>query len=138
MLAVQGPRRARSSSKLADGRAAAALPLLLARRSPACRCSWRYGLHGRGRRRAAVSPDGAGDVWDALVEAGVEPVGLGARDTLRLEVNYHLYGNDMDETRNPIEAGLGWACKEDTGFVGADAVRAVREAGPPRSSSPSS
>ena len=45
-------------------------------------------------------------------------MGLGARDTLRLEVNYHLYGNDMDETRNPIEAGLGWACKEDTGFVG--------------------
>jgi aminomethyltransferase len=76
-----------------------------------------------------ISPDGAPAVWDALVEAGVTPVGLGARDTLRLEVNYHLYGNDMDETRNPIEAGLGWACKEPTGFVGADAVRAAREAG---------
>ena len=48
---------------------------------------------------------------------------LGARDTLRLEVNYHLYGNDMDETRNPIEAGLGWCCKLDTGFVGAAALR---------------
>ena len=57
------------------------------------------------------------------------PVGLGARDTLRLEVNYHLYGNDMDETRNAIEAGLGWACKEDTGFVGADAVRDARMEG---------
>ena len=77
-----------------------------------------------------VSPDGAAAVWDALVEAGVTPVGLGARDTLRLEVNYHLYGNDMDETRNPIEAGLGWACKEATGFVGAEAVAEAREAGP--------
>jgi aminomethyltransferase len=76
-----------------------------------------------------IAPDRAGEAWDALVEAGVEPVGLGARDTLRLEVNYHLYGNDMDETRNPIEAGLGWACKEDTGFLGADAVRAAREDG---------
>jgi aminomethyltransferase len=56
-------------------------------------------------------------------------VGLGARDTLRLEVGYHLYGNDMDETRNPIEAGLGWCCKEDTGFLGAEAVRAARERG---------
>jgi aminomethyltransferase len=76
-----------------------------------------------------LAPERAGDVWDALMEAGIAPVGLGARDTLRLEVNYHLYGNDMDETRNPIEAGLGWACKEDTGFVGADAVRAAREHG---------
>src|SRR5919204_251422 len=54
-----------------------------------------------------------------------------ARDTLRLEVCYHLYGNDLMVTRGPIEAGLGWACKEDTGFIGSDAVRAVREAGPP-------
>jgi aminomethyltransferase len=77
-----------------------------------------------------IAPDRAGQVWDALLEAGVKPVGLGARDTLRLEVNYHLYGNDMDESRNPIEAGLGWACKENTGFIGAEAVRAVREAGP--------
>jgi aminomethyltransferase len=76
-----------------------------------------------------IDPEHAPDVWDALLEAGVEPVGLGARDTLRLEVNYHLYGNDMDETRNPIEAGLGWACKEDTGFVGADAVRDARAEG---------
>jgi aminomethyltransferase len=76
-----------------------------------------------------MAPDRAGEVWDALIEAGVAPVGLGARDTLRLEVNYHLYGNDMDESRNPIEAGLGWACKEATGFVGADAVREARENG---------
>ncbi len=69
-------------------------------------------------------------VWEALVRRGAQPIGLAARDTLRLEVCYHLYGNDLMESRGPIEAGLGWACKEDTGFVGADAVRAVREAGP--------
>ena len=68
-------------------------------------------------------------VWDALLAAGVVPCGLGARDTLRLEACYHLYGNDLDPTRNPIEAGLGWACKEDTGFIGSDAVAAARESG---------
>jgi aminomethyltransferase len=69
-------------------------------------------------------------MWDAVVAGGATPAGLGARDTLRLEVCFHLYGNDLMEERGPIEAGLGWCCKEDTGFVGADAVRAVREAGP--------
>ena len=61
--------------------------------------------------------------------AGATPAGLGARDTLRLEVCFHLYGNDMDEQRNPIEAGLGWCCKEETGFIGSEAVAAARERG---------
>jgi aminomethyltransferase len=69
-------------------------------------------------------------VWDALLEGGAVPAGLGARDTLRLEVCFHLYGNDLTEDRGPIEAGLGWCCKEETGFIGAEVVRAVREAGP--------
>ncbi len=77
-----------------------------------------------------LPPDGAETVWDALAERGVAPAGLAARDTLRLEVCFHLYGNDLMESRGPIEAGLGWCCKEDTGFIGADAVRAAREAGP--------
>ena len=66
---------------------------------------------------------GAVAVWDALAEQGVAPAGLGARDTLRLEVCFHLYGNDLSEDRNPIEAGLGWCCKLDTGFIGSDALR---------------
>ena len=70
-----------------------------------------------------VPPAGAPAVWDALLAEGVVPAGLGARDTLRLEVCFHLYGNDLSEDRNPIEAGLGWCCKLDTGFVGADALR---------------
>ncbi len=77
-----------------------------------------------------IPPDAATYVWDALVDSGATPAGLGARDTLRLEVCFHLYGNDLSEDRNPIEAGLGWCCKEDTGFIGAEAVAAVRAAGP--------
>src|SRR5204863_856935 len=50
-------------------------------------------------------------------------------DTLRMEVCFHLYGNDMDERRNPIEAGLSWCCKEDTGFIGSAAVAEARERG---------
>ena len=74
-------------------------------------------------------PELAMDVWDQMVRRGAHPAGLGARDTLRLEVCFHLYGNDLSLERGPIEAGLGWCCKEDTGFIGADAVRAVRERG---------
>lgn len=77
-----------------------------------------------------LDPSAAPSVWDELLRRGATPVGLAARDTLRTEVCYHLYGNDLSEDRGPIEAGLGWACKEDTGFIGSDAVRAVREAGP--------
>jgi aminomethyltransferase len=70
-----------------------------------------------------VPPGDAAAVWDALTGSGARPAGLGARDTLRLEVCFHLYGNDLSEDRNPIEAGLGWACKLDTGFVGSDALQ---------------
>ena len=70
-----------------------------------------------------IPPDGAGAVWDALLAEGVRPAGLGARDTLRLEVCFHLYGNDLSEDRNPIEAGLQWCCKLDTDFIGAEALR---------------
>jgi aminomethyltransferase len=130
MLAVQGPRARDILGGLADGRlpprmhccqrSVAGVPMLV--------CG--TGYTGEDGVEVLLHPDGAGAVWDALVEAGVTPAGLGARDTLRLEVCFHLYGNDMDEERNPIEAGLGWCCKEETGFIGAEAVRAAREAGP--------
>jgi len=76
------------------------------------------------------APEHAPSLWDELVRRGATPAGLAARDTLRLEVCFHLYGNDLMVERGPIEAGLGWCCKEETGFIGAEAVRAVREAGP--------
>ncbi len=62
-------------------------------------------------------------IFDAGKEFGIAPIGLGARDTLRLEMGYCLYGNDIDETTNPIEAGLGWITKIDKGdFVGKPAI----------------
>ena len=72
------------------------------------------------------------DIWAALLAAGTDfgilPVGLGARDTLRLESKMCLYGNDIDESTNPIEAGIGWAVKTEkaTGFIGQEALRAVK------------
>ena len=76
-------------------------------------------------------------VWDAVMEAGrefeIEPIGLGARDTLRLEKKMCLYGNDIDETTNPIEAGLSWITKLDKGdFIGREALLKVKEEGPKR------
>jgi aminomethyltransferase len=76
----------------------------------------------------------ASAVWSALLEAGrpqgLMPVGLGARDTLRLEAGYMLYGNDIDENTNPLEAGLGWTVKfRASGFVGQEALERQKEAG---------
>ncbi len=73
-------------------------------------------------------------IWSALIEVGkahgLQPCGLGARDTLRLEARLSLYGNEIDETTNPLEAGLGWTVKLDKGdFVGRDALLKLKEAG---------
>jgi aminomethyltransferase len=76
-------------------------------------------------------------LWDALLDAGrtldAAPIGLGARDTLRLEMRYALYGNDIDRTTNPLEAGLGWVVKPAKGdFIGKGAIERVRAEGPTR------
>ena len=78
------------------------------------------------KRQLLIAPGAAPEVWDALLEREVRPVGLGARDTLRLEACFHLYGNDLSEDRNPLEAGLGWCCKLETGFIGAQALAGVQ------------
>jgi aminomethyltransferase len=75
-------------------------------------------------------PEDAWRLWDALLERGVTPCGLGARDTLRLEVCYPLHGNDISPERTPIEAGLGWACALEKEFTGADRLRRQKEDGP--------
>src|SRR6202043_1734008 len=66
-------------------------------------------------------PEDAPGLWDELLRRGATPAGLAARDTLRLEACFHLYGNDLSLDRGPIEAGLGWCCREDTGFIGSGA-----------------
>jgi aminomethyltransferase len=76
------------------------------------------------------APDDAPRLWDALLERGVTPCGLGARDTLRLEVCYPLHGNDITPERTPLEAGLGWACALDKEFTGVEALRRQEENGP--------
>ncbi|NNL31547.1 MAG: glycine cleavage system aminomethyltransferase GcvT, partial [Gemmatimonadetes bacterium] len=81
-----------------------------------------------------VSADDAPGLWSALLDAGVDhgllPAGLGARDSLRLEVGYALYGNDLDEEHTTLESGLGWITKLDKGdFVGREVLAAQKEAG---------
>jgi glycine cleavage system T protein (aminomethyltransferase) len=76
------------------------------------------------------APDDAVRLWDAILERGVTPCGLGARDTLRLEACYPLHGNDIGPDRTPIEAGLGWACSLDKDFTGVEELRRIREQGP--------
>jgi aminomethyltransferase len=130
MLAVQGPRAREIVESLADG----GLPprMHTAERvvagAPAMVCG--TGYTGEDGVELLLDPASAVAVWDAVTAGGAVPVGLGARDTLRLEVCFHLYGNDLSEQRGPIEAGLGWCCKEATGFIGAEAVGALRASGP--------
>ena len=130
MLAVQGPRareivQAISDSPLPD-RMQTGRRIIHGRSALVCGT----GYTGEDGVELLTDPEDAPALWEEIVRRGAVPAGLAARDTLRLEVCFHLYGNDLSVDRGPIEAGLGWACKEDTGFIGAEAVRAAREAGP--------
>jgi aminomethyltransferase len=129
MLAVQGPVAREIVQTIADGplpaRMTAARGIVIGR--PALVCG--TGYTGEDGVELLVAPEDAPAIWDEIVRRGAKPAGLAARDTLRLEACFHLYGNDLSADRNPIEAGLGWACKEDTGFIGSNVVRAAREAG---------
>jgi aminomethyltransferase len=79
-----------------------------------------------------VSAESAGDLWDRVLARGAVPCGLGARDTLRLEVCYPLHGNDIGPETDAISAGLGWVCALEKEFTGVSALRAIKEAGPTR------
>ncbi|HSB20677.1 MAG TPA: glycine cleavage T C-terminal barrel domain-containing protein, partial [Anaeromyxobacteraceae bacterium] len=97
----------------------------------------RTGYTGEDGFELFCPPDRAARLWDALLEAGkgegVCPAGLGARDSLRLEVAYRLYGSDMDDGTTPLEAGLGWVVKLEKGdFVGREALVRQKDAGVPR------
>lgn len=79
-----------------------------------------------------VQPEVAIPIWNELIDAGVVPCGLGARDTLRLEACFHLHGNDLGPEIDPITAGLAWACRTGGGYTGAERVEALRREGPGR------
>jgi aminomethyltransferase len=92
----------------------------------------RTGYTGEKGVELMCSADDGGALWDAVLERGVVPCGLGARDTLRLEVCYPLHGNDITQETDAISAGLGWVCALDTEFTGSDTLRRIKEQGPER------
>ena len=130
MLAVQGPIAREIVQAIADSplpaRMTAQRGIVVGRDALICGT----GYTGEDGVELLVDPEDAPAMWDEIVRRGAVPAGLAARDTLRLEACFHLYGNDLSRDRNPIEAGLGWACKEATGFIGSEAVAAARAAGP--------
>lgn len=132
MLAVQGPAARGIVEQIAEGPLP---PRMRAHRQrlagvEALVCG--TGYTGEDGVEVICDAADAGPLWDELLARGAQPAGLGARDTLRTEACFHLYGHDLSVDRNPIEAGLGWCCKEATDFIGAEAVAAMRAAGPPQ------
>ena len=90
----------------------------------------RTGYTGEEGVELACMTDDAKRLWDAILARGVTPAGLGARDTLRLEVCFPLHGNDIGPQWDAISSGLGWACALQTEFTGVERLRAVKEQGP--------
>jgi aminomethyltransferase len=135
LMALQGPRTFDVLANLGgDGKDLVRLGAYHLRAAvlAGTRCTIaRTGYTGEDGVEVFCSSDDAPAIWRALLEAGrplgLKPAGLGARDTLRLEARLALYGNDIDETTNPIEAGLGWVVKLDKGdFVGRGALTEIQ------------
>lgn len=139
LLAVQGPNAEKTVQKLTDtdlsltpyyhfvtGTVAGISDIIISN----------TGYTGAGGFELYVKNENARQLWDALFEVGqefdIQPIGLGARDTLRLEKGFCLYGNDIDDTTSPIEAGLGWITKFTQPFVHADYHRALKDNKPKR------
>ena len=136
MVAVQGPNaRAKVLSLLSPAAAAACGKL---GKFVACEADGmfvaRTGYTGEDGFEIMVPENQAVDFWNRLVAAGVRPAGLGARDTLRLEAGMALYGQDMDESVSPLEAGLNWTVAFDQGrnFIGRAALEKQQAGGVPR------
>jgi aminomethyltransferase len=128
LLAVQGPR---SLERLDLGEAPAFTFEMGEVDGVECMVN-RTGYTGETGVELMVMADDATTLWDAVLERGVTPCGLGARDTLRLEVCYPLHGNDIGPDTDAISAGLGWVCALDKDFTGAEELRRIKEEGPAR------
>lgn len=136
LLAVQGPKALQTLQKLTDVNLAdipyysfkkgtfAGLPDILLSNT---------GYTGAGGFEIYCKNHEVEKIWDAVFEAGkdagIKPIGLGARDTLRLEMGFCLYGNDIDDTTSPLEAGLGWITKFSKNFIDAEYLKAQKESG---------
>ena len=139
MIAIQGPRAVEIVSSLTDTPLADLKPF-------SCAPATVAGIHLLAARTGYTGEDGfefylpqesTPALWDALMDAGaahgIAPIGLGARDTLRLEARMPLYGNELADDISPLEAGVGWAVKLDKGdFIGRDAIARMKEDGVPR------
>src|SRR3954466_7954043 len=128
LLAVQGPR---ALERLGYG----AAPAFTFAEGELDGIAWmvnRTGYTGEEGVELLAMAEDAPALWDAILARGVVPCGLGARDTLRLEVCYPLHGNDISPDTDAISAGLGWVCAFDKDFTGADRLRAVKDTGPER------
>jgi aminomethyltransferase len=136
LLAVQGPKAAQALQSLTDidlasmkyytfkkGKFAGIDNVLISA----------TGYTGAGGFEIYFKNEYAEKIWDAIFEAGkdygIKPIGLGARDTLRLEMGFCLYGNDIDDTTSPIEAGLGWITKFTKNFINSEALLAQKNNG---------
>lgn len=134
MIAVQGPKAIELVSHLFTQNLAE-LP-----RFHATGSQWRgystlvarTGYTGEDGVELIIDAPAAELLWNTLHEAGATPCGLGARDVLRIEAGYPLYGHELNEHINPIEAGLGWVVSKSKEFIGAEVIRRIREQGPAR------
>lgn len=139
LLAVQGPQAMATLQKLTDknlseipyyhftiGKFAGNEDIIISN----------TGYTGAGGFELYVPNSSAVATWNSIIEAGsefnIQPIGLGARDTLRLEMGFCLYGNDIDDTTNPIEAGLGWITKFTKSFIGDSFAQELKENGAKR------
>jgi aminomethyltransferase len=134
MIAVQGPKARQKTCPLVPER----LGLSAAEIKPFSACwfgEWfvgRTGYTGEDGFEIMLPEDKAAAFWNQLMDAGVKPCGLGARDTLRLEAGMNLYGQDMDETKHPLESGLGWTIAwqpEERDFIGKKALNDLKKLG---------
>jgi aminomethyltransferase len=136
LLAIQGPEAQKALAKLTDYDLET-IPFYWSAVAEVAGVEMifsRTGYTGEDGFELYMPPERAGKVWEAAMEAAREfdgePIGLGARDSLRLEMKYALYGNDIDKTTNPLEAGLGWTVKLDKpAFVGKEALVEIKERG---------
>lgn len=136
LLAVQGPKAAALLQKLTDTDLSS-IPYYNFKKGKVAGCTniviSNTGYTGAGGFELYMENKYAETIWNALFEAGkefgIKPCGLGARDTLRLEMGFCLYGNDIDDTTSPLEAGLGWITKFTKEFTNSAALKAQKEAG---------
>lgn len=134
-IAVQGPDSVSTLQSLIDFDLTSLKPFRFTETSLAGRKVMisRTGYTGENGFELYLEPDSAGEIWDAVFQSGekfgIRPAGLAARNTLRLEMCYSLYGNDIDEAHTPLEAGLAWIVKFSKDFIGKEALLKQKEEG---------